>query len=216
MAACNNYKLEDISGLIKSGKLSILHFAIEASDEKFIDFLLANKVDLDLNMPSRGTALHLAVSKQDFDLVKKLINSGADVNAVKEDIMDSYYKWSTLHLAIYSGNARIVELLLKNNATIEQGSEKVYSSLRLAIRANNIKILQLLETFGAEVNVIKDGKYTTELNLAIEEDNLEVVKFFLKKCSDVNGLIDDFSGENLLHKAVKNYSDESISKTLLH
>ncbi|XP_074106829.1 notch-regulated ankyrin repeat-containing protein B-like [Cotesia typhae] len=146
---CNS---EDLFCLIKSGKLPILHYAIEASDEKFIDVLLENKVDLDLNIPSLGTALHLAVVKQDLDLVKKLVNSGADVNAVRKDIMSSYYKWSTLHLAIFSGNARIVEFLLKNNATIEQGSEEIYSSLRLAIRANNIEILQLLETFGAELH----------------------------------------------------------------
>ncbi|XP_074106828.1 nuclear factor NF-kappa-B p105 subunit-like [Cotesia typhae] len=212
MVACN-CNSEDLFCLIKSGKLPILHYAIEAADEKFIDVLLENKVDLDLNIPSLGTALHLAVVKQDLDLMKKLINSGADVNAVKKDIMSSYYKWSTLHLAIFSGNARIVEFLLKNNATIEQGSEEIYSSLRLAIRANNIEILQLLETFGAEVSVIKDGRYTTEFNLAVEEDNLQVIKFFLRKCTNINGLV-DFLRKNLLHKAVKNYSDKVLKYLL--
>ena len=58
------------------------------------------------------TALHLAAANGHVDVVKVLIQNGADVNAVDE------YKFTALHLAARHGHVDIAKVLIENGADV--------------------------------------------------------------------------------------------------
>ena len=59
------------------------------------------------------TALHLATQISSLDIVKNLINNGADINALNN------YNETPLHIAVIEGDINIVKFLYENGANID-------------------------------------------------------------------------------------------------
>ncbi|NHN26642.1 hypothetical protein FIA58_013230 [Flavobacterium jejuense] len=89
------------------------------------------------------TSLYKCLSSDEslykFDMVKILIQNGADVN-LAADI------FSPLSQAVMKNDIEIIELLLEN------GADDLGNSLRCAIERDNIEVVQLLINNGANVN----------------------------------------------------------------
>ena len=77
-----------------------------------VEFLLKNGADLKISARNgqKVTALHGAVARRDLEIVKMLLEAGADPNARQER------GFAPLHDAAANGNAALVELLLKHGA----------------------------------------------------------------------------------------------------
>jgi len=78
---------------------------------------------------SGNTALHLAASLGDVDLVEILIRKGANVNAVNGEGL------TPLHLSIKLGWPSIASTLIKEGADITTSDSSGRSPLQLAIKA---------------------------------------------------------------------------------
>src|SRR6266478_5389704 len=77
-----------------------------------VEFLLKNgaNVATAARNAQKVTALHGAVARRDVEIVKMLLEAGADPNARQES------GFVPLHVAASNGNAALVELLLKHGA----------------------------------------------------------------------------------------------------
>jgi ankyrin repeat protein len=94
------------------------------------------------------TPLHLAAANGDESLVRQLISSGADINALYENCPPV---WS----AIYHGHTSIVRMILSAGGTHIVPFRSVFpveNSLIVAIKSGKPEIVRLLIEYGVDVN----------------------------------------------------------------
>jgi ankyrin repeat protein len=113
---------------------------IEQGAEDEVNRLL---VDCQISPNDFGThlpPLHVALNKGNTELMKKLLDNGADVNAKKSEDGNT-----GLHIAAEQGNKMIVDLLLKKNADVNLKNKKGDSAVNLALNKgrNDIAITLL-------------------------------------------------------------------------
>ncbi|XP_044586111.1 putative ankyrin repeat protein RF_0381 [Cotesia glomerata] len=196
-----------------------LHVAIKQKNLDVVKKLVSSGADINI-MPSHYETLpplHRAIESGTHDITEFLVKSGADVNLVayKAKLTLGWCNCSPLNLAILLTNVPVVELLLKHNAIIDQGSNELRSSLLLAVLSRyDIEIFQILEKFGAKFEIIKDGKYTEEFIKTVTQDNVEIFKIFVKKRDnflDISAL----NGDTIADLVVALGSNKNILRYLL-
>ncbi|XP_052005115.1 ankyrin repeat and SOCS box protein 11 [Xyrauchen texanus] len=88
---------------------SPLHEAAKRGHTACVELLLSHGVNVDMEVPSIGTALYCACEAKSTDCAQSLLMSGADVQC-------GHGLDTPLHVAIRVGGAREVELLLEHGA----------------------------------------------------------------------------------------------------
>ncbi|XP_008549392.1 putative ankyrin repeat protein RF_0381 [Microplitis demolitor] len=192
---------------------SILQLAITKNDICLINYLLKHKVDLNATSKCFEPALHLAIRLDSYELVRKLVEAGADVN-VKQKFTDKLFRYTTIYPAVSEEIKKVIELLLedKNNDNISLGEKgffiamgnenfnpydrvldsgvdnlpvgDVVSPLHLAIQQNNYQIIEYLIANGADVDANCNG--ATPLYVAVDKKYKDVIKLLIKNNAKVN------------------------------
>ncbi len=130
----------------------------EGLDKIFDDLLfILEEGDIDLNWQNessygvRGTLLENSIHGNLFDIVKKLIDMGADVNKGNR-----YNHEPPLYLAVKlakrKNNINIIKLLLKNGADVNYRNRADTSAYDYAVEHNLSEIAKLLKAAGADTN----------------------------------------------------------------
>lgn len=170
------------------------------------------------------SALQLAISQDNFELVALLINSGANIN----ETFNYTYKNATainatlLYIAIDSLNFDLVKLALAKGANVNLETTLSFmnktvitgNSLLWAVEKDNIEMVKLLLDKGASVNasytINKQGETNTSLtSLSIlyfaiaNTSNYNLIKMLIDAKADVN---DTYSVE----KASKSVSNRTL------
>lgn len=105
----------------KTDPTYLLMLAIENNNVKSAKTMIKNKDSLGININDKGvrgdgySALHKAVDKGNVEIVKVLIDAGADVNIRTAD----HFENTPLLLAAYNENLEIVKLLVEAGADID-------------------------------------------------------------------------------------------------
>jgi hypothetical protein len=102
---------------------------------------------------------------------------------------------------------RLVELRAELNTTCDIGSP-----LRVAIRADNVHMIEMLIQAGADLELQVD-EHETALHLACRRDNQGIVQTLLRGGADINAK--DNRGETVLHLAYLEVEDNSDMMRLL-
>ena len=190
----------------KTFEISIFQ-AVENDDSETVKRLLANGVDVDaINVGSsshvsRGrTALGVASRKGHIDIVKLLIDEGADVNV---NYLDGY---TSLQDALSKrGNDEIVELLVEKGANVNVQSDRYWSPLMLALWEHfSEHIIELLIAKGADVNA--NAVRFPILNIAAIWPSEKIAKLMLAKGADLNAAKQG-NTTPLMHAAASNKTD---------
>ena len=144
--AVNKGRLNLVNGLLEHGAAvnsSALLEAAKGGDFEIVNCLL-NKLDQNsaiINTPdNRGrTPLSFAAKNSNIEIVKKLIDKGAEINS------------AALVEAVTIGNLEIVKLLLEQNSDLigAKGTE-VKTLLKLAKKSGNAELFGFLKKFKKE------------------------------------------------------------------
>ncbi|XP_043470095.1 putative ankyrin repeat protein RF_0381 [Leptopilina heterotoma] len=172
----SHYKLSDYQKL-SYGYLPTYE-ALNNNNTQVVKLLIDNEAKI--NFPEETPAkslLHLAVTKNNFEIVEILLKKNVKVNNLNKK------KQTPLHIAINQKNEEIVQLLLDNGADIELTDRYDCTPLHLAIKNGNIKIVENLLNYKADIHSNYDEK--TMLHIAIENDRIEIAKLLIE-----NGVID--------------------------
>jgi ankyrin repeat protein len=138
----------------------ILHFTayadiiqeIKNNNYAEVKKLIEQGAELNYENVFRVSPLLTAVMENNADIVKLLLENGADPNAISyiyfEDIEGKY---SALMIAVYNNNFEITKLLVENKAEINY-SDDFPSALLLAVLNQNIIMLKFLLENGASLD----------------------------------------------------------------
>lgn len=233
-ARLNNSSVVD--ALIKAGAKidaknddgnTVLQSANMKWDEDVIDLLISSGADVN-NINNAGESVLMSFIKGSWDnneegkikkykIIKKLIDSGADVNYVAKDsdkLNDAYdeiYRITPLMSLIRNDNTNkyVLDLLLENGADVSIKDKNGRTALFAAISSLDINSAQTLIDKGANIKDVDNEGNTLLIYLhnSIYAKVVPMIKFLLK-----NGLNIDSAnnkGETALIKACQQGKDLS-------
>jgi len=147
---------------------------------------------LSLSRYARITLLHLAAWNNEHELVKLLLEFGADVNA------KNIRGWMPLHIAVQENAAEAARLLIEHGASVNAKDEDGLTPLHGAAGQNAVGVAQLLVARGADVNAkSKNGRMP--LHTAVLENAAEAARLLIEHGASVNAK--DENGLTPLHDA---------------
>ena len=173
-----NYNL-DIDEYSKSTPLIQ---AIKYKQTDIINYLLENNADVNLTL---GYSTPLTEAMYDEELVRKLIDLGADVNLPAE-LTGFTPLMASLH------NIAITELLIEKGADIEAKDDDGINALVYAASFNNEEMVKFLLEKGADANTVCEIKNEhtdispTPLMNAVYNGNTNIINMLLENGADIN------------------------------
>jgi ankyrin repeat protein len=166
------------------------------------------------NLPLNTTLLECALnaSNTNKNLVKQLIDRGADVNVVSKNTNTPLQL-----IAIKEENlSDLAKLLIAKGAKVNVENRWKKTPLSMAIDRGNTELSELLISNGANVNIKEDrgDKDTIPLLLAISKNQGSIAKLLISKGARID--VKDFEGRNSLHTmAVSNFTNQEVMEILI-
>lgn len=176
-----------IIDLKRGYQTTVLLRAIEYNKQNIVKSLLDHKANPNFYVDEfrRITPLSCAIEINNSEIVKDLLEYGANPNL---SIMNSDWKETLLILAVKQQKLDMVKSLLEKGAHIDGYDGYEQTALSTAIRKGNKETVEALLKYNADPNLQiqhcgkkANGKKITPLLLAIKKQNLDMVKFLLKK-----------------------------------
>ena len=128
--------------LLALALLAVLASGFLANDNQSISSRLASTPQAAAALPSSGPALHEAIAEGNREIVKILVEAGANVDA-KNRFGDP-----ALHRAILKGDSEMVRILVEAGANVNITNAYGDSALNRAIPEGNKEIVQILADAG--------------------------------------------------------------------
>jgi ankyrin repeat protein/class 3 adenylate cyclase len=163
------------------------------------------KEKVDVNQRDEDTGnppLVVAVESNQIDIVRLLLNHGADCNC-----KDWTSKNTALDIAEQKGFKDIVQVLQERGAKYSSGS-----SFHLAAKNGDIVSVEEMLAKGQEINEVDAGKGWTPLHYAVNYGQKHLVEYLIIKGADVNRK--DFLGKNNPIDVLSNINRGEIVKIL--
>ena len=142
---------------------------------------------------SQASTLHDAIRSNNLEWAKRLINSGANINE-----MDNEMK-TPLHLAVAHRNTQMVELILSHGGNVNKLGW-IGTPFHVAVYRGKINLVKLLIDKGAKLNIMSDRG--TPLHVAAASDYIDVARYLITRGADPK--IRNSEGQTLLHTAANN------------
>ncbi|GJQ86694.1 hypothetical protein Trydic_g19789 [Trypoxylus dichotomus] len=181
-----------------------LEIAIKNGDDDIVRILLAHKANI--NVEYENTPLRCAITTQNMNIIRMLLQSGADVDYVDRS------NRTPLIYAIMTENKDIVQLLLEYKADVNLKSNNGYIPLCVAIETQKLEVIELLLQNDAFIDCV-DSCGRTPLVYAIKTKLEEIVQMLLNCGADVN--CKDKHGRTPIYTAIK-VKDANIVQMLLN
>ena len=162
-----------------------LVFAIRRRNKELITLLLMAGVHANARGSCVAQIFLAAVAEGDLDIVDRLIQDGANVNANDESLNTP----TPLHMAVREGKSDIVDRLIQAGANVNPDNESLDTPtpLQIAVKEGNLDIVDRLIQAGANVNPNNGSlNIPTPLQIAVREGNLDIVDYLIRAGANVN------------------------------
>lgn len=175
----------------------MLHSIIRCGKNlEFLEKVVKMGADIEWADEEFSSALNTACVYCNYEMCKKLIELGANVNAkmIPIEDEDDEYDHSPLYMTCCSlgDNVKIVDLLIQNGANIHETNNRNYCStlLHVATEFTNLNIVKKLLSLGLDPNA-KNALLQTPLHMRIcflfpEKNPLSVVKALVEAGADIH------------------------------
>ena len=179
--------------------------AVKNKNNQILDLFLAANADVNFPNPLGDTPLITAIILNSTDMIEKLIRAGANPN--KSNLINR----SPLHAAVLKKDITMTERLLNAGANINAQSESGETPLSSAITFDPDylrKNIEKLISAGADLN-ISNNKKEAPLHLAVEKNNLPVIKKLVNSGADIDA--QTINGATALFIAASNGHLEAVN-----
>jgi len=163
--------------------------ALRGTHFQVADLLYRHGAVVDVRGIYKRTPLHTASIYGLVDVMRWLLNHGADVNARQDD----EDRWTPLHLAAFNEELEAVQMLLGHNADInslnKEGQTPLYVTLfdRTHLSQDNANgVVQRLLEHGADPNTRDHNQSSTPLHRASCRGWLEIARLLLSHGAKVD------------------------------
>ena len=171
MKATYYWKKDVVAALLESGvELDIFEAAATGRTARLRDLIADDPSLANIYSPDGFTPLGFAVFFSQPEIVKALLDAGADINLPSRESM----KVTPLASAAAAKQTEIARVLITNGANVNARAAGGHVPLHEASANGNVELVKLLIDSGADVNAkTDDGK--TPLDFAIEYKRDDVV-----------------------------------------
>ena len=181
--------------ILMGGCSSAFEKAVKEGDLETTKQLIEGENELNISTEKIGSQspILVATRKGHIDIVKLLIENGADVNAKSSDSLTWSQGWTALISASENGDFNIAKLLIENGADVNASSKSGWTAIMSASRGGYFSIVKLLVENGADVNAISEIGWTPVRAAAyygyakryVDRENEEIVKFLVRNGADI-------------------------------
>lgn len=181
-----NYLLENNADInLKEELTGFTPLMASFHDITITELLIEKGADIEARNVDGINALVYAVSLNDEEMVKFLLEKGADANTVCEIENEHICMPPTpLMNAVYNGNTNIINMLLENGADINYTTDEMTPLIYAAYKGNTNIINTLLEN-GVDINYTNYYGMTA-LMYAASYNQFEAVKILLENNADTS------------------------------
>ncbi|MDH5386304.1 MAG: ankyrin repeat domain-containing protein [Candidatus Aminicenantes bacterium] len=159
--------------LIASGE-SIVEAAKKGDLQTVKTILLKDPSKLDATDKNNYTSLHWACMRAHWDVVKYLIERGADLNVVGGD------GGTQINWAVHHDNVPIIKLMVEKGAKLNIRNQWGMTELHTAIWRGNINVVEYLLDNGSDPN-IKTNEGWTAMHYAYRSGHDNVIAMLKKR-----------------------------------
>ncbi len=186
-----------------------IHDAAKAGDLEKVKILLAGNDDLIEAKDRQGfTPLHIAITKDRREVVRYLIEKGADLNSKNSNGL------RPLQTALDRGKNTIANLLIERGADINIRGFRNQTLLHQASRSGNNSLINSLLRKGADINV-EDSSGHTPLDLAVISEKASTARILVDNGGETGSLLsDDEECRTLLDRIITN-NNELLTELIL-
>jgi len=150
--------------------MTALMKAVQHNDPAAVGKLIAGGADVNQLDPNGDAPLVMAAYRGHTDIVRQLLDAGADLAAV-----DPSMKATALHAAAYAGRTEAARLLIERGIDIDrQGPRNGYTALHDAIWQDNVDTAEVIIAGGADLT-LKNHEGQTPLDFARAKRRKEIV-----------------------------------------
>lgn len=193
----NEAASNDVNAKDRQGNTALMT-AVMNTWPNAISTLIKMKADVDIADSKRTRAIHIAAD-QGRDIIKLLVDARADLNCQDQDpdfdpeftsttFGDRLEHRTPLHYSCLEGDAEAVRLLLEAKAKINIRDAQWKTPLHLAIEAEQSETIDVLLSFGADLNLgnQSSGMDNSPLMDVASAGNTELVQKLLAAKADIH------------------------------
>ena len=198
----------EINGISK-GNTTALYIASQIHNTNIVKYLLDKDAITEIEGDNHYTPLSIAARYGLADIVKILIDKGADVN---------YGSFTPIFMASKGGNLKSVKYLIEGDADINLKNNDGDTALTIAAYHGFDYILDYLLKKGAKID-ITNHESRTALMIAVDLHHVKCVARLLQR-QNISIELEDSHGqtalgsafENLIYSYVNEYTDVELNK----